>query len=56
MLFQVTVKDMRQKLGDFMYEDVAFERQLGQCQQREPVLLENGARYEGEWIPGTQIR
>ena len=44
---------MRLELGDFIYDDTAFERKLGQREQRNMVTLENGARYEGEWLLGT---
>ena len=42
---------MRQELGEFIYEDLAFEKKLGSREQRDAVLLENGAKYEGEWTP-----
>lgn len=47
---------MRADLGEFIYNDSYFERQLGPREQRVSVVLENGARYDGEWIPNTQIR
>ena len=47
---------MRQELGEFVYEDKAFEKKLGPREHRESVQLENGARYDGEWIPNTQTR
>ena len=47
---------MRAQLGDFQYDDEHFERSLGDREQRSMVVLENGARYEGEWLLGSQIR
>jgi len=38
---------MREQLGGFYYDDHYFEKTLGQREQREMVVLENGARYEG---------
>lgn len=52
----INVQEIREQLGDFKYEDAAYEKQLGQCEHRPLVLLENGAQYEGEWTRGTQIR
>ena len=47
---------MRAELGDFVYDDYQFEKNLGPREQRVTAILENGARYEGEWIVNTQIR
>ena len=47
---------MREQLGPFSYDEVAFEKQLGVREQRDMVILENGARYEGEWLRGQPIR
>ena len=47
---------MRAQLGDFQYDDDNFERSLGDREQRPMVVLENGARYEGEWLLGSQVR
>jgi len=52
----VNVQEMRAQLGEFCYDDDQFERQLGDREQRIMVILENGARYEGEWLLSTQIR
>ena len=52
----VNVQEMRAQLGDFQYDDEHFERSLGDREQRAMVVLENGARYEGEWLLGSQIR
>ncbi len=43
-------------MGVFQYDDIAFEKQLGQRESQDMVILENGARYEGEWMVGTTIR
>ena len=47
---------MRAQLGPFAYDDMQFEKQLGDRERRQMVVLENGAQYEGEWIRGSQIR
>ena len=47
---------MREQLGDFVYDDYEFERQLGSRERRPMILLESGAQYEGEWLRQTQIR
>jgi len=44
---------MRQNLGEFIYNDQLFEQELGAREQRIVVTLENGAKYEGEWLIGT---
>ena len=49
----VNVQEMRAQLGDFQYDDEHFERSLGDREQRAMVVLENGARYEGEWLLGS---
>ena len=41
---------MREKLGPFSYDDHKFERNLGQREERDIIILENGARYEGQWL------
>jgi len=38
---------MAAKLGSFQYDDHKFERSLGQREEREVMILENGAKYEG---------
>jgi hypothetical protein len=47
---------MRQELGDFVFEDYDFDKSLGRREKREAAVLENGARYEGEWLPRTDVR
>jgi hypothetical protein len=49
----INVQEMRAQLGDFQYDDDHFERSLGDREQRNMVVLENGARYEGEWLLGS---
>ena len=41
---------MREQLGPFNYDDLESENQPGELEQREMVTLEDGARYEGEWL------
>ena len=47
---------MREKLGEFKYDDVRFEATLGSREHRplkEPE--ENGEpQYEGEWLQGSE--
>ena len=47
---------MREQLGEFNYDDFQFEKELGNRERRDMVTLENGARYEGEWLQGLSIR
>ena len=47
---------MRERLGPFVYNDYQFEKELGQRERREMVILENGARYEGEWLVQSNVR
>jgi len=47
---------MRADLGEFVYDDTNFEKAAGPREARITVILENGARYEGEWLRSTQIR
>ena len=47
---------MREQLGDFNYDDHAFEKTLGVRENRQMIMLESGAQYEGEWLRNTQIR
>ena len=44
---------MHEQLGGFYYDDHAFEKTLGYRESREMVVLENGARYEGEWLKNS---
>ena len=45
---------IREQLGDFDYGD--YPQGLGQREMREEVVIENNAKYTGEWIVGTNIR
>lgn len=47
---------MRAELGEFVYNEYAFEKKLGAREVRPSTILESGARYEGEWLVGTQTR
>ena len=47
---------MRDQLGAFSYDDFGFEQKLGQREERDNVLLENGAKYQGEWLVQSQTR
>ena len=44
------VEEIRQRLGEFNYGP---ERNLGDREYRDMIVLENMAKYEGEWIMGT---
>jgi hypothetical protein len=43
----MTFQNIRINLGDFDYSDEP--ENLGEREVREMAVLENGARYEGEW-------
>jgi len=43
-------------LGEFFYQDSVQESKLGQRETRKATILENGAKYEGEWIVGSECR
>jgi|688.fasta_scaffold434628_3 hypothetical protein len=49
----INVQQMRADLGEFVYDDGHFEKAAGPREARITVILENGARYEGEWLKGT---
>lgn len=42
-------------LGDFQY-DPKLEQDFGRRETRKLAIMENGAKYTGEWLVGTQIR
>lgn len=48
------VKELEDKLGRFEYAQAPKENQ--QLEFRGMKTLENGAKYQGEWIKGTNIR
>ena len=48
------VINIREQLGDFDYDEEPAG--LGRRELREMMLLENGAKYEGEWLIGTHTR
>lgn len=41
---------MREQLGAFVYNETTIEKDLGKRQSKEMVVLDNGARYMGEWL------
>ena len=45
---------IREQLGDFDYGDMP--QGLGHREMREEVVIENNAKYTGEWIVGTNVR
>ena len=45
--------ETRSKLPNFVYDDLAFETTLGQCQEIPPYTYPNGAVYSGQWLAGT---
>jgi hypothetical protein len=47
---------MKLKLGDFEYDEFKFEKDLGSRTEKPVILLENGAKYLGEWLNHTEIR
>lgn len=48
------VQTIRQQLGDFDFGNEEVDH--GQREFREELTLENGAKYEGEWLLGSEIR
>jgi hypothetical protein len=48
------VQVIRQQLGDFDFGDE--ETPHGQREWKQETLLENGAKYEGEWLLGNEVR
>lgn len=52
----INVQEMRQQLGPFVYDDHKYEMSLGQRDNRQMAILENGAQYEGQWLRGTDVR
>lgn len=48
------VQNIRAQLGDFDFGDEP--EGLGQRELRDEEQLENGAKYEGEWLVGTNVR
>jgi len=50
------VLEKRAELEDFIYDDASYEAGLGTREEREEVLLEDGARYRGERLTGRSIR
>lgn len=48
------VNDMMRQLGPFFYGELAND---GVPREKRPlIMLENGAKYEGEWLKNTEIR
>ena len=48
---------MREKLGNFIYNDSeADTKNYNKVEVREMIILENQARYEGQWLRGQQVR
>ncbi len=48
------VISIREQLGDFEFGQ--DPQGLGKREFRSMVVLENGARYEGEWLNGSSVR
>ena len=48
------VQNIRQELGDFDYG--SDDTKLGQREDRPFITLENGAKYQGQWLKSSQIR
>ena len=48
---------MRERLGEFVYNDQAFDREHADTiEAKETILLENQAHYTGTWLKGQDIR
>jgi len=53
----ISVQKMREQLGDFVFDDGEFEAQIqGKVENRDVIMLENQARYEGQWLKGQEVR
>ena len=52
----ILVQKTRKKLFCFIYDYHKFERNLGQLEERDIIILENGARYKGQWLVNQDIR
>ena len=52
----MNVQEIREQLGDFIYDDEEYDQTLGKREYRPLTYLENQAQYEGEWLRGSQIR
>lgn len=50
------VQQRRKTLDPFSFDAESEERELGQREERPLVVLDNGARYTGEWLVNKQIR
>lgn len=47
---------MRAQKGPFVYNDFEYEESLGEREVRPMQVLENKARYQGEWLVNQEIR
>lgn len=47
---------IRAKIGPYTFDDPGFEASLGKRETRKLTQMENGARYIGEWLVGTNTR
>jgi hypothetical protein len=50
------VLEQRAELGDFVYDEFQYEADLGKREERGEEMLENAARYKGEWLVSTSTR
>lgn len=50
------VQERRKALDKFKYDDYSFESTLGERETRPLTVMENGARYTGEWVKNKQVR
>jgi hypothetical protein len=50
------VQEQKNLLGDFVYNEFTYEKTLGRRELRDGQILENGAKYCGEWLQGTETR
>ena len=47
------MNELSEKLGDFEYGESAPDSSL---ESRPSVILPNGAKYDGQWIKGSDVR
>jgi hypothetical protein len=50
------VQLQRAQLGAFVYNSHSHEHTLGNREERDTQMLENGAKFKGEWLVNTEVR
>ena len=52
----ILVQEKREECSFIFFDYPKFMETLGQLEERDMIILENGARYEGQWLVNTDIR